>query len=200
MARSSSRDPLEKFRFLVEWSFGIPGTSGDEATPSPRAGFRDIQSPKRNTSEIMYREGNDPDIYMKSPGLSTFEDVTLSRGLVKLDSDENNELYKWMSAVHKPIAGHPGVDGEREPNAAAGSYRKDVTITMLDRTGTAARKWKLYNAWPKAFVAGSDLDAGEDGDKSIEQLTLGFEDFQELDPASVSDTPVEDSASLTDDV
>lgn len=192
MARSSARDPLEKFRFLIDWT----STNGSEATARSRAGFRDVQMPKRSTTKISYREGNDPDINMISAGLSSFEDITLSRGLVTLNDAEADEFYKWMSSVHKPIAGHPGTDGEREPDAASSEYRKDITITMLDRTGAPARKWKLYNAFPVNFVPGSDLDAGEDGDKSLEQLTLSYEDFQQLEPGSDSDTPVEISDSL----
>lgn len=191
MARSSARDPLERFRFLVEWT--DEGSDGSEATSvaSTRAGFHDIQVPKRSTTKIMYREGNDPDINMVSAGLSSFEDIVLSRGLLKLGTEQANEFYKWMSAVHKPVAGHPGVDADREEDAASETYRKDVTVSMLDRTGAVAKRWRLYNAFPVNFVPGSDLDASEDGDKSLEQLTLAYEDFQELiptDAASTADT------------
>ena len=189
MARSSARDPLEKFRFLVDWS----NTGESEATSRSRAGFHDIQMPKRSTSKINYREGNDPDISMISAGLSTMEDITLSRGLVALSTQDDNEFYKWMSAVHKPVAGHPGVDGSREADAAAAAYRKDVTIRMLDRTGAVVRKWILFNCFPVNFVPGSDLDASEDGEKSLEQLTLGYEDFKELVPNTETFTATSDS-------
>jgi phage tail-like protein len=180
MARSSLRDPLEKFRFLVDWS----SSTGSEATAASRAGFHDVQMPKRSTTKISYREGNDPDINMLSAGLSTMEDIVLSRGLIALGTQDDNEFYKWMSAVHKPVAGHPGVDGSREANAAASEYRKDLTVRMLDRTGSVVRMWVLHNCWPVNFVPGSDLDASEDGEKSLEQLTLAYEDFQELVPDS----------------
>lgn len=194
MARSSARDPLEKFRFTLDWS--AAGVDQSELTTRSRAGFHDIQMPKRSTNKIMYREGNDPDINMVSAGLSSMEDIQLSRGLVKLDSKEANEFYKWMSAVHKPVSGHPGTDGERDADAAAESYRKDLTLSMLDRTGAPARKFKLYNCFPVNFVSGSDLDASEDGEKSLEQLTIAYEDFEELDPASEVDEVVDKSRSL----
>lgn len=190
MARSSARDPLEKFRFLVDWT----STNGSEVTARSRAGFHDIQMPKRSTSKISYREGNDPDINMISAGLSTMEDISLSRGLVALSTQEDNEFYKWMSSVHKPTAGNPGVDGSREADAAAEEYRKDVTIRMLDRAGNVVRKWTLYNCFPVNFVPGSDLDASEDGEKSLEQLTLAYEDFKEQVPDT--ETAADNSASL----
>jgi phage tail-like protein len=186
MARCSSYDPLEKFRFRLSWT----NSDGSETTPSPRAGFHDAQLPKRATTSIIYREGIDPDINQKSAGLSNMEDITLSRGLLPGRTSDGNapqrDLYLWMSAVHKPTsghfkrAGHPG----RLPDSAANKYKKDVTIEMLDREGSVARKWVVYNAWPSNFVPGSDLDASDDGEKSLESLTLSYEDFKEIDVIS----------------
>lgn len=190
MARICSVDPLEKFRFAVSWS-----ADGDsEGTALARMGFKDMQMPKRTTNKGTYREGIDPDINQIFAGLSSMEDVTMSRGLII--SDGNNEFYKWASAVHNPTAGHVGRNQilTRPGQAAANRYKKDVTVKMLDREGNVARMWRLYNAFPVSFVPGSDLDAGEDGDKSIEQLTLSYEDFKELDPQS--GTPKDPSSSL----
>lgn len=190
MARSSVVDPLEKFRFAVSWS--ADGES--EATALVRLGFHDVQMPKRTTNKISYREGIDPDINQLAPGLSTTEDIVMSRGTIIADA--NGEFYKWISAVHNPTAGHVGREAlsARASNAAAHRFRKDVTIQMLDREGKVARQWILYNAFPVNFVPGSDLNAGEDGEKSMEQLTLAYEDFKELDV--VSGQPKATSASL----
>ncbi len=180
MARSSVVDPLEKFRFAVSWS-----SSGEsEGTSLVRLGFHDVQMPKRSTTKISYREGIDPDINQLAPGLSTMEDVVMNRGLI-ID-DQNNEFYKWMSAVHNPTAGHVGRNAlvARASDAAAANYKKDVTIQMLDREGNVARQWTLFNAFPVNFVPGSDLNAGEDGDKSMESMTLAYEDFKEEKPGT----------------
>lgn len=190
MARSSTTDPLEKFRFLVEWSTD----TGSESSGIGRAGFTEVGMPKRNTNKINYREGHDPDINMLSAGLSSMEDITLTRGLIKMNAGDeaNNAFYRWMSAVHRPQAGHPGMrgaDATRPGNVAAAEYRKDVTIKVLDRTGAVSRVYRLYNAWPTNFVPGSDMNAGEDGDKMLESMTLAYEDFKELKPA--------DSAEMT---
>lgn len=188
MARSSVVDPLEKFRFSVSWS----STGESEGTSLVRLGFHDVQMPKRSTTKISYREGIDPDINQLAPGLSTMEDVVMNRGLI-ID-DQNNEFYKWMSAVHNPTAGHVGRNAlvARASDAAAANYKKDVTIQMLDREGNVARQWTLFNAFPVNFVPGSDLNAGEDGDKSMESMTLAYEDFKEEAPGS---TDAKDSSS-----
>jgi phage tail-like protein len=188
MARSSANDPLEKFRFIIDWS------TDSEGTALARAGFHDMQMPKRNTSKINYREGNDPDINMVSAGLSTMEDVVMSRGMIKLSDSDARDFYKWMSATHNPQPGHPGVGGTAKRSGVpadagtygAASYKKDVTISILHRDGSVARKFRLYNCFPTNFTPGSDLNAGEDGDKMLEQLTLAYEDFQELTTSSGS--------------
>lgn len=186
MARSCAADPLEKFRFIVSWS----SDGESEPTPAVRVGFHDIQMPKRTTTKIQYREGADPDINQIAAGLSVMEDVMLSRGLIA--EDENNEFYKWASAVHKPTAGHIGRAAlkARPTDSASNLYKKDVTIKMLNREGSAVRQWTLFNSFPVSFIAGSDLDASEDGDKSLEQLTLGYEDFKEEVPDSTTEAAV----------
>lgn len=190
MARSAVLDPLEKFRFDVSWS----SDGASEATARTRAGFHDMQMPKRTTTKGLYREGIDPDVSQLFAGLSTMEDVVLSRGV--LVNDQNNEFYKWMSAVHNPTSGALGRDAisARPAGAASNDYRKDVTIKMLDREGLVVRQWTLFNAFPVHFTPGSDLNAGEDGEKSLESLTLGYEDFKEEVPGST--TPKDVSSSL----
>ena len=191
MARSSTNEPLEKFRFSISWS------ADAEGTVLVRAGFHDAQLPKRATNKGTYREGTDRDINQLFPGLSSMEDVVLSRGLLPNGSGAGaNEFYKWMSAVHAPSDGNDTVATTVRPaGAASHAYRKDVTITQLDREGAPSRQWKLHNAWPTNFVPGSDLNAGEDGEKSLEQLTLAYEDFQELSPTNGTDA-VEGSLTL----
>jgi len=189
MARSAVNEPLEKFRFSLTWSTATNDEGEDTALA--RAGFHDVQMPKRSTTKGTYREGTDRDINQLFAGLSSTEDVVLSRGLLPNPTDQaSNEFYKWMSAVHSPSPGNDTVGTQVRPEgAASNNYRKDVTVSMLDREGAVVRQWVLYQSWPTNFVPGSDLNAGEDGEKSLEQLTLAYEDFQEVradDPATAA--------------
>lgn len=188
MARSCTVDALEKFRFLVE--FLSPAGAG-EASPLDRAGFFEVQMPKRSTNKITYREGDDPDIFSLSAGLSTMEDITLSRGLIKYQGD-GSALYRWMAAVHKPgnlppSYANKGVSKYRPDDEAKAEYRKDLRITVLDRTGQPARMYEIYNAFVVNFVPGSDMNAGEDGEKMLESITITFEDFKEKKPDGSGD-------------
>ena len=191
MARSSVKEPLEKFRFKVVFS-----NDGlyDAAHLGTVAGFHDVQLPKRSTNKGTYREGDDNDINQLFAGLSSMEDIVMSRGLLPSDSTgkDQSAIYEWMSAVHSPSSGNAkrALVGDK---AASHKYRKDVTIHMYDREGEISRTWILSQAWPTNFVPGSDLNAGEDGEKSLEQLTLAYEDFREMKAGSTDVMPTSTS-------
>jgi phage tail-like protein len=174
MARSSSVDALEKFRFSISWD-GLK-----------RAGFSEAGVPKRTTTKSEYREGNDPDNVQLFAGLSRMEDITLSRG-----STTGQDFYDWAQLVfdgEKMPAGIPNVGKGQDviPLGSSENYRKDITITLHHRNGQPAKQWVLYNAFPVSFQPGSDLNATEDGEKSIEQMTIGYENFTELKGSEIS--------------
>jgi len=164
MARTSSKDVLDKFRFKVT----VEGTV---------IGFQTCQLPKRTTSKIIYREGIDTDIQFNSAGISTMEDITLSKGVISSASP----FYNWIRQVHSPdTAGEPGgvyTTGNGQPDRNV--YRKQITIEMLNRQGTTQKKWIVYNAFPIQYTPGSDLDASADDAKAIASLTLAYDDFRE---------------------
>jgi len=176
MARSISNDPLDKFRFKV-WVQGNDGAK-DKFT---RAGFQSCQMPKRNTNKVMYREGTYQDISLGSAGLSIMEDIVLSKGLVP----NNSDFYAWAKQVHDPKFSSSDIpilleSTAQDPSDKTLAYRREVIITMYDRTGVAKRQWKLFNAFPINFTPGSDLDASADDGKSIASITLHYDDFIEI--------------------
>jgi phage tail-like protein len=205
MARTSIQDPFEKFRFKVTLLGPVAATSL-AATPTisstvdpltgavtsapstvnlaafASAGFHDVQMPKRTTTKGTYRQGNFPDVHITFPGTSTMEDIVLNRGLTN-----STDFYSWAQLVHS------GKDTTSSMNVAAlgspanltslgnsNDFRKDLAVSMLDRTGKVVKTWNVYNAWPVHFTPGSDLNASEDGEKSMESLTLSYEDFEEV--------------------
>lgn len=206
MARSAAQDVLEKFRFGVSW--GEAGTTdelytddGNFKTSLVRAGFHDVQTPKRTTNVIMYREGIDPDISAKTAGLSTFDDIVLSRGVLA-DFAASKELWAWSQLVHKTgeknaSFGFESGGSAARPASGSQDYRKDVVIWMYNREGSVVKAWKLYNAFPVNVVSGSDLNSAEDGDHSLEQMTLAYEDYKELAITASSDSPPADDTAAS---
>lgn len=192
MSRSSTFDPLEKFRFLVDLSLPDASKTDGSTKAAVRLGFHDVQMPKRSTNKIMYREGHNPDINSVSAGLTTMEDIVMSRGSIASDGAAANDFYQWIEAIHNPttgIAGYgagapSGATTDAPPANGAGraavTYRGELLIKQLDRSGAVVRAWRVYNAIATHYVPGSDLNAGEDGEKSMESLTVAYEDFQEM--------------------
>jgi len=185
MARSCKVDAIEKFRFTVSFD----GLS--------RAGFHEVSVPKQTTTKGEYREGNAPENMQLFAGLHRMEDVVMSRGVTT-----NKDFYDWVKLVFDPEKvpeGQPNVQGpDIVPLGNEELYRKDITITLWQRKGVPAKQWVLYNAFPVAFQPGSDMNASEDGEKSMEQLTVGYESFVELSGSEITapeagedqDTPV----------
>jgi phage tail-like protein len=173
MARSSKVDALEKFRFTISF---------DGLT---RAGFHDVSSPKQSTNKGTYREGNAPDNLQLFPGLSQMEDVVMSRGVTT-----NQDFYDWAMLVFDSEAmpqGQPNVQTSGVvPLGSSTEYRKELTITLWHRDGSPAKQWVLYNAFPINFQPSSDLSATEDGEKAMEQLTVGYESFTELSGSEIT--------------
>jgi len=196
MARSSNFDPVDKFRFRVtvislDLSVDaavatIAGLSGggtffkEKLAIVSRAGFSKIAPmPKANVKVMTYRENIDNQRSAKIPGLVSYDDVTLSRGVVKGDRD----LYDWFRLVNEEIA-LLNVANEltRDSNfipRQSSTFRKDVIIEVLDRQGAPIKAWYLFNAWPNSYTPGNSLDAEEEA-KLVEELTLTYEFFLEI--------------------
>lgn len=155
MARTSVEDPLKVFRFTVE----IDGMA--------RAGFMECAGLERTTEEAEYREGGDNETPKKSAGLSKFGDLTLKRGQV-LDEGQNDFL-NWAMEVHD-VASKGG--SQRD-------YRRDIDIVQYERGGTEVARWRVYETWPKKYKPFGDLN-GLGNENSIQELVLANEGFEKV--------------------
>lgn len=143
------RDPYRNFKFELE----IDGFV--------RAGAVKITGLKRTTEKIEYREGGDNETPRKIPGQTTYEDLTISRGV-----SEDEDFVKWSQQVYNV----DNVDGEQGPNE---DFRKDVTIYLKDKAGRRVKKWKASRSWPCEDGV-DDLDASAN-DILSENLVLCHE-------------------------
>ena len=195
MARSSTVDPLEKFRFritVIALDLSVTGavdtiaglSSGgtfakERLAVISRAGFNSASLPRADVNEMTYRENIDNQRYIKVPGLTSYSDVTLRRGVT-----ENRDLYDWYRLVNEDlallsVAGELNKDAQFTPTQS-NNFRKDVIIEVLDRRGEPVKAWYLFNAWPKSYAPGDSLDASAE-DKLVEEITLAYEFFLELE-------------------
>ena len=185
MARSSKNDVLEKFRFQVTIlknpspldpaNIGNTSSIGNvvEGKLSGRIGFSQVTPPKATINVMKYRENNMGFSPIKVPGLVTHEDVVLKRGMTL-----SRDLYKWYILANNDA----GTVNKFQAAAVAfsavpfqnPSFRKDVIISSMDRSGKYTKHWILYNAFPSSYKGASDLDSAT-SELLIEELSLAYE-------------------------
>lgn len=132
-------DPYGMYNFFVEWDGII------------YAGFQECAGLDSISESGDYREGTDPLTYRKLPGLVTYSNIELKRGI-----SGNNELWKWRQGV---------AEGKVE--------RKNLSIVLLDDTGAEKIRWNLTNCWPTKWTAPT-FNAMEN-EVAIESLELAHE-------------------------
>jgi phage tail-like protein len=169
---SLATDPIRNFRFLVTFkklNENDTNLSGLEAV----MGFTSVSGLAVTTDSIPYREGGYNTTVHQIPGQTSFQPLTLQRGVL-IGAKQN---WDWMKNMFYTVQGGSG----RTINQ---NFRCDVEIAVLPHpiaatatgaTEDVAMRFKVYNAWPTA-VAYSDLNAG-DNSLLVEQMTLVHEGF-----------------------
>ena len=145
------RDPYKTFKFRVIWEGRTV------------LGVNKVSALKRTTNVVSYREGGDNSYERKSPGRTTYDGVTLERGIT-----HDTEFEAWASKVH-------AYGGDALMDLVA--YRRDIEIAVMNERGLVAMRYFLFGAWPSEFQALPGLDAGEDA-TAIETLKLEIEGFE----------------------
>lgn len=195
MARPSTADPVEKFRFSVQViSVDLSITAGIDAFANfafsddqsnvagllvlSRSGFNEIELPSVEIPEITWRENIDAQRFIKLPGLAKYKPVVLKRGVT-----DSRDLYNWYRLVNNDlllnnVSTELGFNKIKAPNQN-GNFRKEVIITVHNRFGEEVKKWILFNAFPSSFTPGNNLNASLN-EKLIEELSLSYEYFIEL--------------------
>lgn len=191
MARSSVKDPLDKFRFILSFE----GLS--------RAGFVQCGTPSYNITPREYAEGG-AHLHPRSiVDKMSYVPITLTRGVTidttfskwasqVFDLYTDNETYSEgggefsiTNAVNALNAGVlsngrvVGNPGHKVPSniGIPFSYRKNIVIEHVDRTGQSNIFYTLYNCYPISYKPASDFDANADDGMSIESITLAYEGF-----------------------
>ena len=134
------QDPLRNFRFRVE----IDGLVA--------AGFSEVLIGATTVDVIDYREGTEPNHVRKLPGLHTFANITLKRGVTA-----SLELFNW----HKEIL-----------------QRRNVAIIVSDESGVDQVRFIVREAWPAKYDV-SDL-SGKGNEVLIELLELANEGIERV--------------------
>ncbi|MGD9614566.1 MAG: phage tail protein [Alphaproteobacteria bacterium] len=144
-------DPYKNFKFRLLWDQRVV------------LGISKVGPLKRTTEVVTHRDGGDNSRDHKSPGRTTYEGVTMERGIT-----HDPEFEVWANLVHSPN-GDPGMD--------LVNFRKDVTLEFMDEKGHVAKRYFLYRCWVSEYTALPDLDANANA-VAIESLKLELEHWE----------------------
>ena len=128
-------DPYKNFKFRVKWDGRYV------------AGISRVSALKRNTEVVEHREGGDPSVSRKSPGVTKYEAITLERGVT-----HDTEFEDWANQVWKLGAGVGSEESLKD-------FRKDIIIEFYNEAGQLVIAYKVYRCWVSEFQALPDLDA-----------------------------------------
>lgn len=133
---------------------------------------------KRTTEVVKYREGGENSTDHKSPGRTTYDAITMERGIT-----HDREFEKWANMVH-PYSGDAATD--------LVNYKKDLTLEVMNEKGHVTFRYFLYDCWVSEYTAIPDLNASENA-VAIESIQIELEgwerDLETKEPAEASEVP-----------
>ena len=147
---STRIDPYKNFRFLVLF--------GNEVV----AGASKISGLKHTVEVVEHRHGGSFATKHKSPGLTTFEPITIERGISFDEAFED-----WANLVYSTEG--PGV-------LSLKNFRRDITIQLYNMQGVKVRAWNAFRCWVSEFTAVPELDANANA-IAFESIVLQNEGF-----------------------
>ncbi len=141
-------------------------------------GVSKVSALKRTTEVVKHRDGGDNSTDHKSPGRTSYEAITVERGLT-----HDPEFEAWANKVH-PYSGDTAMD--------LAAYKKNLTLEMLNEKGHVVYRYFLYDCWVSDYTAMPDLDANANG-IAIESLKIELEgwdrDKDTKEPNEADDVP-----------
>jgi phage tail-like protein len=140
-------DPYKNFKFRIKWDGRYV------------AGVSKIGALSRSTEVVDHREGGDPSSVRKSPGQTSYEAITLERGVT-----HDSEFEKWANKVWNLGA---GLGSE----VSLADFRKEVIIEVYNEAGQVAIAYNVHRCWPSEYQSIPDLDASAN-EVAIQTLKL----------------------------
>lgn len=132
-------DPFRQYNFLVEFGNDI------------KVGFMECSGLETSQEIIQYREGNHSLAIKQLPGLISYSNIVLRRGMTT-----NSKLWEWREKAQKGAV-----------------ERMDGTIFLLNDLAKKTVGWAVSAAWPVNWT-GPHFDATGNG-VAIETLEITHE-------------------------
>jgi phage tail-like protein len=141
-------DPYKSFKFRVKF--------GQKTV----LGISKVSALKRTTEVVKHRDGGDNSTDHKSPGRTTYDAVTMERGLT-----HDREFEIWANMVH---------DYKGDAAMDLANYKREVTLEMLDEKGHPVYRYFLHDCWVSEFTSLPELNSNANA-LAIESLKIELE-------------------------
>ena len=125
-------DPYKSHMFRIKWD-GVYV-----------AGLSKMSMLKRSTAPVTHRVGGDPSHDRKSPGLTTYDAVTLERGVT-----HDPAFEAWANKVASL----------EQPGISLPDFRKNLIVDVFNEAGQKVISYKLFRCWVSEYQALPALDA-----------------------------------------
>jgi hypothetical protein len=160
---SVATDPLRSFRFYVEFLAPQQGSKVSNKITGFSGGFTQVSGLGINTQSIAYREGGYNTTIHQIPGMTTFNPISLNRGVIY----KNAQAIDWMKHLFAAAAGDGIALGDNDFRCDLKIYVMDhpsasnatATTTGAGGSNTPKMGFHVHNAWISTLNY-SDLDAG----------------------------------------
>jgi len=156
------QDPYKPFKFRVKWDGKYV------------VGVTKVSGLVRRTEVVTSRNGGDPSMQRRSPGLTMYEPIVIERRRTHAKEFEQwaNKVWNFGSGLGAEVS--------------LKNFRKDIVIELYNEAGQLAMAFKVYRCWPSQYTALSDLDADESS-VATESIILEHEgwerDYEVVEPA-----------------
>ena len=144
MVETYAQDPIHNYKFCIN----VEGVG--------KIGCTKVTGLDESHDVIEYREGCDAPTMRKQPGLKSFSNVSLERGVTA----DSTQFLAWRADI----------------TSTGKAVRKTVIIQVMDGPGNPVRTYTLYKAWPIKLEFG-DLDASS-SEVYMETLELVHEGLE----------------------
>jgi phage tail-like protein len=149
-------DPYKNFKFRVKWDGRYV------------AGISKVSALRRSTEVVEHRDGGEPSTVRKSPGRTSYDPITLERGVT-----HDPEFERWANKTWR-------LGGGLGSEVSLKDFRKDLVIELYNESGQLVIAYKVYRAWVSEYQALPELDANSNI-VAIQSITLQIEGW-ERDP------------------
>jgi len=159
---STRIDPYKNFRFQLLWDGRVV------------AAVSKVSTLKRSSEVVSHREGGDISTPRHSPGRTSFDAITLERGIT-FDTD----FEAWANLVYT-------TQGAAAVSLA--NYKKDIIINVQNLQQIVVRSYRVFRCWVSEYTAQADLDANANA-VLMESIVLQNEGWErDTDVVEVAET------------